>query len=512
MDQGLGYWVTKREMISGDRLAIVDRHLRFTYRELNRRCNRLANALRDSGVRPGDRVCSLLQNGHTQLELIFAVAKLGAIFLPINFRLTVPEIEYIIQDSGARTFFYHDEFRHLAEGLQHGVHFDKMVYCGRSNSCDDEGEYEAFLAAASDAEINANVHPDDVALLMYTSGTTGRPKGAMLTHANHTWNVIHTTQRLPIHAGTVALGVAPMFHIGGTSVTVLPTLFQGGTVVTLPAFDARAVLEATERERLTGLFCVPSMWQMIVEEMGKKEYDLSSVEFLMTGAAPTPLKILKFFQERGLAIYEGFGMTELAPLVAILDKWDCERKNGSVGYPAFFVDVRIIDDEGRNVPARTVGEVLCRGPNMLKGYWNKPEATAEALRGGWYHSGDLGYLDEEGFLYIVDRKKDMIISGGENVYPAELEQAIYRHPAVAEVAVIGIPHEKWQEVPAAIIVLKPGASMTENDLIEHCNQCLARFKVPKTAYFVPELPKSGAGKILKTELRKMYGGYKASDK
>jgi fatty-acyl-CoA synthase len=232
----------------------------------------------------------------------------------------------------------------------------------------------------------------------------------------------------------------------------------------------------------------------------------------MTGAAPTPLKILKFFQERGLAIYEGFGMTELAPLVAILDKWDCERKNGSVGYPAFFVDVRIIDDEGRNVAARTVGEVLCRGPNMLKGYWNKPEATAEALRGGWYHSGDLGYLDEEGFLYIVDRKKDMIISGGENVYPAELEQAIYRHPAVAEVAVIGIPHEKWQEVPAAIIVLKPGASMTENDLIEHCNQCLARFKVPKTAYFVPELPKSGAGKILKTELRKMYGGYKASDK
>ncbi|MAS40924.1 MAG: o-succinylbenzoate--CoA ligase [Porticoccaceae bacterium] len=512
MDQGLGYWATKRAAISGDRLAIVDRHLRFTYREFNQRCNRLANALRDSGVRPGDRVCSLLQNGHVQLELIFAVAKLGAIFLPINFRLTVPEIEYIIQDSGARTLFFHDEFRHLAEGLQHGVHLDTVVYAGRSNACDQEDEYEALLAAAADDEINASVGQDDVALLMYTSGTTGRPKGAMLTHAAHTWNVFHTTQRLPIHADTVALGVAPMFHIGGTSVIVLPTLFQGGTVVTLPAFDARAVLEATQKEGITGLFCVPSMWQMIVEELEKQPYDLGSVEFLMTGAAPTPLNILKYFQERGLPIYEGFGMTEMAPLVTILDKWDCERKNGSVGYPAFFVDVRVVDEEDRDLGPNQVGEVICRGPNMLKGYWNKPEATAEALRGGWYHSGDLGYLDDEGFLYIVDRKKDMIISGGENVYPAEVEQAIYLHPAVAEVAVIGIPHEKWQEVPAAIIVLKEGQSMTEADLVGHCNDRLARFKVPKTAYFVKELPKSGAGKILKTELRKMYGGYKASDK
>ena len=328
----------------------------------------------------------------------------------------------------------------------------------------------------------------------------------MLTHAAHAANVYHTTQRLPIHAGTVSLGVAPMFHIGGTSVIVLPTLFQGGTVVTLPEFDAVKVLEATEREGITGLFCVPSMWQMIVEELGKKDFDLSSIEFLMTGAAPTPLKILAYFKERGLDIYEGFGMTEMAPLVTILDKWDCERKNGSVGYPAFFVDVRTVDDEGNDVGPNNVGEVICRGPNMLKGYWNKPEATAEALRGGWYRSGDLGYLDDEGFLYIVDRKKDMIISGGENVYPAELEQAMYQHDAIAEVAVIGIPHEKWQEVPAACVVLKPGATLSENELIEFCNARLARFKVPKAVYFLDELPKSGAGKILKTELRKSHGG------
>ncbi|MEZ0149471.1 MAG: o-succinylbenzoate--CoA ligase [Candidatus Reddybacter sp.] len=506
MDQGLGYWLTKREMISGQRLAVVDRHKRFTYKELNRRCNRLANALRDSGVRPGDRVCSLLQNGHEQLELIFAVAKLGAIYLPINFRLTVPEIEYIVEDSGASTFFYHDEFANLAEGLAKVVSFNKTVYCGRSTTCDDEAEYEAFLDAASDEEINATVGADDVALLMYTSGTTGRPKGAMLTHANHMANVHHTTQRLPIHADTIALGVTPMFHIGGTSVTVLPTLYQGGCVVTLPAFDAVEVLKLTEKEKLTSLFCVPSMWQMIVEELEKKDYDLSSVEFLMTGAAPTPLNILKFFQARNLSIYEGFGMTEMAPLVAILDKWDCERKNGSVGYPAFHVDIRIIDDNGNDLPATQVGEILCRGPNMLKGYWNKPEATSEALAGGWYHSGDLGYLDDEGYLYVVDRKKDMIISGGENVYPAELEQAIYLHDAVAEVAVIGIPHDKWQEVPAACIVLKEGASLTENELIAFCNERLARFKVPKTAHFIDELPKSGAGKILKTELRKVFGG------
>jgi len=512
MDGGLGYWLTKREMISGNRLALVNRHKRFTYKQMNRRCNQLAHALRDSGVRPGDRVCSLLMNGHEQLELIFAVAKLGAIFLPINYRLTVPEIEYIVKDSGARTLFFHDEFRHLAAGVGELVHLDTTLYCGNARACNDDADYEAFIASGSEDEINASVSADDVALLMYTSGTTGRPKGAMLTHAAHAVNVYHTTQRLPIHAETVALGVAPMFHIGGTSVTVLQTLFQGGTVVTLPEFDAVKVLEATEKERITALFCVPSMWQMIVEELEKKDFDLSSVEFLMTGAAPTPLKILAYFKDRGLDIYEGFGMTEMAPLVTILDKWDCERKNGSVGYPAFFVDVRTVDDNGNDVGANAIGEVICRGPNMLKGYWNKPEATAEALRGGWYHSGDLGYLDDEGFLYIVDRKKDMIISGGENVYPAELEQAMYQLSAIAEVAVIGVPHEKWQEVPAAIIVVKAGASLSEDDLIAFCNERLARFKVPKVVHFVAELPKSGAGKILKTELRKQFGGYRAGDK
>lgn len=506
MDQGLGYWLTKRELISGNRLAVVNRHKRFTYKEMNRRCNRLANALRDHGVRPGDRVASLLMNGHEQLELIFAVAKLGAIFLPINYRLTVPEIEYIIDDSGSRSLFFHDEFRHLAEGVSELKNFDNFIYCGNARACDDDADYEAFIASGDDSEINASVGADDVALLMYTSGTTGRPKGAMLTHAAHAANVYHTTQRLPIHADTVALGVAPMFHIGGTSVIVLPTLFQGGTVVTLPEFDPIKVLEATEQERITGLFCVPSMWQMIVDELDKKDFDLSSIEFLMTGAAPTPLKILAYFKERGLDIYEGFGMTEMAPLVTILDKWDCERKNGSVGYPAFFVDVRTIDDEGNDVGPNNVGEVVCRGPNMLKGYWNKPEATADALRGGWYHSGDLGYLDDEGFLYIVDRKKDMIISGGENVYPAELEQTMYQNDAIAEVAVIGVPHEKWQEVPAACVVLKEGAALTENELIEFCNERMARFKVPKAVYFLDELPKSGAGKILKTELRKSHGG------
>ncbi|MBV1880611.1 MAG: o-succinylbenzoate--CoA ligase [Pseudomonadales bacterium] len=512
MDQGLGSWLTKREMISGDRLALVDRHKSFTYKELNQRCNRLANTLRDKGVRPGDRICSLLQNGHEHFELIFAAAKIGAIYLPINFRLTVPEIEYIVRDSGSQSFFYHDEFSELAKGLASVVRFQNTVYCGRSTTCDDEAEYEAFLGAGSNQEINARVDPDDVALLMYTSGTTGRPKGAMLTHANHVSNVHQITQRLPINADTRALGVTPMFHIGGTSITMLPTLYQGGTVVTLPAFDPLAVLELIEKEKLTALFCVPSMWQMIVDELNKKDFDLSSIDFLMTGAAPTPLHILKYFQERGHAFYEGFGMTEMAPIVSILDKWDSERKNGSVGYPAFNVDIRIIDENEQDMPTNGVGEILCRGPNMLKGYWNNPKATSDALKGGWYHSGDLGYLDDEGYLYVVDRKKDMIISGGENVYPAEIEQVIYQNEAIGEVAVIGIPHDKWQEVPAACIVIKEGFNLSESDLMTFCSERLARFKVPKTIFFTDELPKSGAGKILKTELRKTFGGINIASK
>ncbi len=501
MDQGLGAWASKRERISGQRTAIINRHRRFTYTEFNRRCNRLANALSTGGVRAGDRVASLLMNGHEQLELNFAAAKLGAIFLPINYRLTAPEIEYILTDSGARTLFFHDEFRAQVDGVRERVRLERIVYCGRGRSGDDEAQYEAMLASALDSEINAAVGMDDVAMLMYTSGTTGRPKGAMLTHAAHTWNAVQTSQRLPLDSDTVVLGVAPMFHVGGISVVVLPTLFQGGTVVTLPEFNALKALEAVEEHGITGMFCVPSMWQMIITELDRRDFQLDTIRFLMTGAAATPLGILQYFKKRGLSIYEGFGMTEMAPLVTILDAWDSERKNGSVGYPGFFVDVRIVDDEDHPLPANAIGEIICRGPNMLKGYWNKPQATEEALRGGWYHTGDLGYLDSEGYLYVVDRKKDMIISGGENVYPVEVEQAIYQHPAVAEVAVIGVPHEKWQEVPLACIVLKEGQSLSEAELVAFCNERLARFKVPKTVVFKTALPKSGAGKVLKTELR-----------
>ena len=512
MDRGIGFWLAKREQISGDRVALIDRDRQFTYRQLNRRCNQLANALRNSGIRKGDRVVAILQNGHHMVEMMFATAKLGVIFTPLNFRLTVPEIEYITKDSGARSLFYHTEFQQLADGLGQKINLDRVISCGSSTDLSGDQDYEALLQSGSDEDPDFDVSQDDIGLMMYTSGTTGRPKGAMLSHANTQWNAINVTTRMPLTSADKAVIVAPMFHIGGSSILALPCLYLGATIITLPTFDANEVLETIKREKATVLFCVPTMWHMVMQALEETPYDLSGVNFFMTGAAPCPLPVLHYFKKRNITMLEGFGMTEASPLLTILDPEHTESKNGSVGLPAMHVDVRVVDEQDNDVMSGEIGEVIARGPNLFTGYWNRPEATAEAMSGGWYHSGDLGYLDEDGFLFIVDRKKDMLISGGENVYPTEVEQTIYGHEAVSEVSVIGIPHEKWQEVPCAIIVTKDGFELTEQEIMDYCAGQLAKFKTPKKVVFVDELPMSGAGKILKTELRKMFDGYKAADK
>ncbi|HEY8488267.1 MAG TPA: long-chain fatty acid--CoA ligase [Thermaerobacter sp.] len=357
------------------------------------------------------------------------------------------------------------------------------------------------------AEPQAIVSFFDPHLMMYTSGTTGRPKGAVLTHSNSVWNAVNMLlNEEGLETRDVVLTVAPMFHIGGLSVYTLPALFKGCTVVLERQFDPGRTLELVQREQITVLFLVPAMWQALMYHPEFDRYDLSSLRSLVAGGAPCPLTVIRFFQSRGFRFLEGFGMTETAPDVAILNSRDAERKNGSIGLPVHTVELRIVDEAGQDVPPGEVGELVVRGPNVCAGYWNNAEATREAFRDGWFHTGDLARQDEEGFYYIVDRKKDMLISGGENVYPVEVEQVIVQHPKVMEVAVVGAPDDRWGEVPVAFVAVKPGQTLTLEELAAFCEGKLARFKIPKRLFIVEQLPRNATGKVLKHILRSQVAG------
>ncbi|CAB3392982.1 conserved protein of unknown function [Kyrpidia spormannii] len=501
---GIGRWLTRREELSGEKVAIVCGDHRWTYRSLNRRVNRLANALNDLGVREGDRVAVLLPNGSEILEFLFACAKLGAILVPINFRLAPEEVRYIVEDAVPVCLAYHRMFAATVDPLQgedNGVRHWIRVGTPAGEASPDLG-YEALVEGGSEEEPERDISLDRVHMMMYTSGTTGKPKGALLTHGNTTWNVVNTLGRIPVGEDEITLTVAPLFHIGAMNILTTPTLYRGGTVVVEDRFDPLRLLEAIERERVTSLFLVPAMWLALLQVADFERYDLRSLRFAVSGGAPCPLTVIEFFQERGVPFFEGFGMTETSPSVCILDGADAPRKRGSVGKPLMHVDVRIVDDADRDVPMGEVGELLVRGPSVMVGYWNRPRETREALRDGWLHTGDLARRDEEGFLYLVDRKKDMIITGGENVYPVEVEQVLYRHPKIREAAVVGIPDDRWGESVKAVVAVKEGESLTLEELRAFCDGKLARYKIPRVLEVVEALPRNAAGKVLKTVLRR----------
>jgi acyl-CoA synthetase (AMP-forming)/AMP-acid ligase II len=329
----------------------------------------------------------------------------------------------------------------------------------------------------------------------------------MLTHDNHLWNVVNTLSYGRGLRGTdVTVTVAPMFHIGGLGVHTLPLLYVGGTNAVLPSFVPAQTLALMAQERATVQFMVPAMWAAIAAVPDFDSYDLSALELLITGGAPCPMTIIDFFQGKGLPFQEGFGMTETAPSVSVLMAEQVKEKAGSIGRPLFHVEARIVDEADREVPVGNVGELVVRGRNVFAGYWGLPEATAEAFRGGWFHTGDLGKADEAGFLTLVDRKKDMIITGGENVYPIEVEQVLYRADGVREVAVVGVPDQRWGETPVAVVALAEGAGRDPDGLIAYARERLAHFKCPTRVEFVDELPRNATGKVLKTVLRQRYGG------
>ena len=484
-DAGLGSWTARRASMSPHRVALVHGDELITYTGLADHAARAAHALRGLGVRRGDRVAYLGPNHPAFLELLFGTAQLGAIFVPLNTRLAAPELSYILADCGADVLLH-------AGGPALPVR--------RAISLDTD--FRDLLSRVDPAPLDEPVSLDETALLMYTSGTTGRPKGVQLTHGNLTWNTVNLLIDLDLRADEVTLVSAPMFHVAALNQTVLPTFLKGGRSLLVDSFDPVRALELIARHGVTFMFGVPTMFARLADTPGWADADLSTVRNMIVGGAPVPTSLIEAYRQRGLTFLEGYGLTETSPGALFLRADDAATHAGSAGTPVFFADVQLSDATGGRPPPGEYGEVIVHGPNVMAGYWNRPEDTAAVLSpDGWLRSGDLAVTDEDGYFYIRDRLKDMFISGGENVYPAEVEEALYAHPAVAECAVIGVPDARWGEVGRAFVVLRPGARATPEELLLALDGRLARFKIPKSVALVETLPRTGSGKVLKSQLR-----------
>ncbi len=501
-------WLGHHRRRTPDKLAAIELHSdrRFTYEELDRRCARLAMALGEQlGVEPGDRVAILAPNTVHVFELQFACVKLGAVMVPLNWRLAVPELAFILKDSTPKVLIYDNEFADQAEALERECDIAALVDLDGGSL---ESAYEYLITKASGERPPVEASHDDLMTVMYTSGTTGHPKGAMITNGMTFWNAVNLGTMADVIQSTVHLAVLPTFHTGGLNCYANVAFHVGGTVAVMRTFDPGRCLDLLTDPGygFTHFFGVPANYLFISQAPGFAEADISHLSICGVGGAPCPLSILETFEAKGVALAQGYGMTETSPTVMMLDAPSAKRKIGSSGLPALHNDVRIVDDSGEEITeADLVGELWVKGPNITPGYWRNPEETARSITDGWLHTGDAAKRDGEGYYYIVDRWKDMFISGGENVYPAEVENALFEIEAIADVAVVGVPSERWGEVGQAVIVVKPGESLREADVMRHCEGRLARFKIPKSVRFIDELPRNATGKVLKRVLREEIG-------
>ena len=490
---GLGGWMVKRRMSSPKKVALIFGDTSIDYRTLAEDADRMAAVLFDCGVQKGDRVAFLGENCPEFLVTLFGAATLGAVFVPVNTRLAPPEIAHVLSDSGARVLVHDpasgETIRTIDAGVTHRI----------ATGADGLGP---LLARTSAGHVDIDVTLDDPAVILYTSGTTGRAKGAVLTHGNLTWMAINCVIDYDIVSTDVALMISPLFHAASLGMGALPSVLKGATLVLEKGFDPARALRLIPEHDVTLLSGVPTTYQLLADHELWSGTDLSSLDKLTCGGSPVPTRVMNAFEARGLSFSQGYGMTEASPGATALAPTMSRTKQGSVGLAHFFTDIRIVDAVGAPADRGTVGEIEIMGPNVFAGYHGLPEATAVAFSDdGWLRSGDMGYLDHDGYLFISDRLKDMIISGGENIYPAEPENLINDIEGVTGVAVIGVPDDRWGEVPWAILTIREGTSVTLDDVRASLTGRIARYKIPKRVVIVDELPRTAIGKVRKADLR-----------
>ena len=503
-------WIAHHGRRNPGKIALVDlgSGRRFSYEELNGRVSRLAGHLRDTlKVERGDRVAVLALNTTDTMEVQFACFRLGAIFLPLNNRLTVPELQFIVGDAAPRVMIHDGDLAETALTVAKLCNVPSALAFGPGAS------YEAGIAAARPIDKAEIVTLDDISTIMYTSGTTGLPKGAIITHGMTFWNCVNLGGPAYISPASVLLTVLPLFHTGGLNCYTNPVMHAGGTVLIMRAFDPGEALKliSDPTQGINVFFGVPSIYQFMAQHPAFARSDFSRLVIGGVGGAPMPVPLLKVWEGRGVALQQGYGMTETSPAVMVLDKEDAARRAGSSGKPVLHTEVRIVRPDGSDADVGELGELWVKGPNVTPGYWNRPDADQSSFTDGWLHTGDATRIDEDGFYYIVDRWKDMYISGGENVYPAEVESVLHQLPAVAEAAIIGIPSEQWGEVGMAIVAVKPGHTLTPAEIHAHCAANLAKFKCPRLVEFVEALPRNATGKIHKPTLRQQFSVAKPTD-
>ncbi len=500
----IGEWISKRAIIQADKPFLTEKNKIYNNRQFNERVNKTAHALGHLGITKGDRVAILMSNCSEFLEVFFACAKTGAIMVPLNFRLAVPELIYILSDSQPSTLIYSSEFAPKIQEIKAADLGLKRYMSLGGKALKNDSVFLEYVNNFPESEPLSEVSVDlnDPLFIMYTSGTTGDPKGAVLTHQNILFGAIHSLLGYGVNRSYKSLVVAPLFHIGALAASVTPIVYAGGSIMISSFYSAAEVLSIICKEKINYMFAVPVMFQMMTEVEEWKDADLGHVHFFISGGAPIPLPIIKKYQEeKNVGFVQGYALTETGRLTS-LDLEDSINKAGSVGKEVFHVNLRIVDEKGNNLRPNEAGEIIVQGPNVFAGYWRKDTTIASAMQDDWFHTGDMGRRDEDGFIYIVGRKVEMIISSGENIYPAEVERALQSLPQIKETAVVGMPDHKRGEIVGAFVILHKNLRITESDILTALQEKIAHYKIPQRIFFVDDFPRNQAGKVLKRILKK----------
>ncbi|NQT55432.1 MAG: long-chain fatty acid--CoA ligase [Desulfobacteraceae bacterium] len=487
-----------------ERLAIVSEEGSWTFESFDQRTNRLAGAMLNAGLKKGDRAAILFFNCSWFVEAYFAALKAGLVATPVNFRFVGPEIVYILNDSQPGILFYGPEFEQTLLKIRNQLETIRIFVSPHNGNSALAIDYEEFLSGGGCLAPESDISEDDQCQLMYTSGTTGRPKGTTLTHRNVLWNLFNTILGREEKAGERAMIVGPLYHTAALNNHFTIQVALGGTSILVKKFEPESLLRTVEKEKATVISGAPALYKMLLQHPNASKYDVSSITKCTAGSDKLPIdtkkRLLELFPNI-TGIYDVYGCTEASPCITILSAKDSLRKDGSVGRALPFLEARIVDKDNRILPPGEVGELICRGPNVMQGYYRNPEGTKKAIRNGWLHTGDLARMDDEGFFYIVDRKKEMIVSGGENIHPKEIEDVLIKHPAISDVAVIGVPDPDWGESVKAFVVTREGQTIDEQEVVSFCKKNLASYKKPKAVAFISAIPRNPSGKALKRLLR-----------